>query len=309
MDTPGRWTRLTNRILVDRWWMTLREDRVRLPNGEVLDEYHVAEYPDWACVLALTVDGQVVLVEQYRYGIDRVTLELPAGAIDPGETPEAAARRELREETGYEADAWVRLGALAVEPGRHTNSGHLYVAHGCRVVGAPMLDATEDLQVRLVPVERLAKLVEDEQIVHGIHAAAIFWAQARGLLVEPGGPSRVEGVLSSSPIPPPMQKEQQTLLVSVNVEENDGVDAHMNQIGQKVGQGWTVIQAIPLSGEEAGPGGASEDFMRYQVTVEREIDSDNVVVDADRGGAADLKDVGQVSGAFDDGLPEADEEE
>ena len=58
-----------------------------------------------------------MLVEQYRYGIDRVTLELPAGAIDPGEAPEAAARRELREETGYEADAWVRLGALAVEPG------------------------------------------------------------------------------------------------------------------------------------------------------------------------------------------------
>ena len=104
-----------------------------------------------------------------------------------------------------------------------------------------------------------------------------------------------------------MQKEQQTLLVSVNVEETDGVDAHLNQIGQKVGQGWTVIQAIPLSGEEAGPGGASEDFMRYQVTVEREIDSDNVVVGADRGGAADLKDVGQVSGAFDEGIPDGED--
>ena len=96
-----------------------------------------------------------------------------------------------------------------------------------------------------------------------------------------------------------MQKEQKTLLVSVNVEEHDGEDAHYNEIGRKVGQGWTVIQAIPLSGDEAGPGGASEDFMRYQVTVEREIDADNVVVDADRGGAADLKDVGQVSAAFD----------
>ena len=105
-----------------------------------------------------------------------------------------------------------------------------------------------------------------------------------------------------------MQKELKTLLVSVNVEESDGVDAHLNQIGQKVGQGWTVIQAIPLSGEEAGPGGQSEDFMRYQVTVEREIDSDNVVVDADRGGAADLKDVGQVSAAFDGPINEDDGE-
>ena len=100
-----------------------------------------------------------------------------------------------------------------------------------------------------------------------------------------------------------MQKEQKTLLVSVNVEEHDGEEARMNEIGAKVGQGWKVVQAIPLSGEEAGPGGLSEDFMRYQVTVEREIDADDVIVDADRGGAADLKDSGQVSGAFDGPLP------
>ena len=104
-----------------------------------------------------------------------------------------------------------------------------------------------------------------------------------------------------------MQKEQKTLLVSVNVEDHDGQDQHMTEIGKQIGQGWKVIQAIPLSGEEAGPGGLSEDFMRYQVTVEREVDSDNVVVDADRGGAADLRDVGQVSAAF--GGPIVDDEE
>ena len=106
-----------------------------------------------------------------------------------------------------------------------------------------------------------------------------------------------------------MQKEQQTILVSVNTEEHDGVDAHMTEIGRKIGQGWTVIQAIPLSGDEAGPGGASEDFMRYQVTAEREIDADNVIVGADRGGAADLKDAGQVSAAFDGPLPSDDDED
>lgn len=100
-----------------------------------------------------------------------------------------------------------------------------------------------------------------------------------------------------------MQKETKTLLVSVNIEEHDGEDARLTEIGRQIDQGWKVIQAIPLSGGDAGPGGASEDFMRYQVTVEREIDDENVIVDADRGGAADLKDVGQVSGAFDEGLP------
>ena len=106
-----------------------------------------------------------------------------------------------------------------------------------------------------------------------------------------------------------MQKETSTILVSVNVEEHDGQEALFNQIGQKVGEGWKVIQAIPVSGEEASPGGLAEDFMRYQVTVEREIDSDNVVVGADNSGAADLKDVGQVSAAFDGPINETYDEE
>jgi len=182
MDTPKPWTQLATTTLVDRWWMTLRQDRVRLPDGHVLDEYHVAEYPDWACTLALTDDGQAVLVEQYRYGIDRVLLELPAGAVDPGEDPAEAARRELVEETGYAADAWTRLGKLAVEPGRHTNYGHVFVATGCRAIAAPAHEAAEDLRVRLMPAASLPALVEEGRIGHGVHAAAVFWALARGLL-------------------------------------------------------------------------------------------------------------------------------
>ena len=162
--------------------MRLRVDRVRLPSGLELDEYHVAEYPDWACVLPLTDDGRAVLVEQYRYGIDRVILELPAGAVDPGEHAAEAAPRELREETGYEAARWDALGRLAVEPGRHTNYGHVFVARGCRRVGAPALDDAEDLRVRLVPAADLVGLVEAGRIAHGVHAAAVFWAHARGWL-------------------------------------------------------------------------------------------------------------------------------
>ena len=105
-----------------------------------------------------------------------------------------------------------------------------------------------------------------------------------------------------------MQQEQKTLLVSVNVEEHDGEDQHMSEIGRQIGQGWKVIQAIPVSGGEAGPGGASEDYMRYQVTVEREIDSDNVVQGVDATKASRLKDAGQASGAFDEGIPEGEEE-
>ena len=191
MDSPRPWTTLASDVVVDRWWMTLRVDRVQVPGGPVLDEYHVAEYPDWACVLALTDDGHAVLVEQYRYGIDRVLLELPAGALDAGEAPEVAARRELLEETGYQAREWRRLGRLAVEPGRHTNYGHLFVALGCRRVADPDLDPAEDLRQRLVPVTQLAARVEAGEIAHGIHAAAVFWAESKGWLDEPGAPRRV----------------------------------------------------------------------------------------------------------------------
>ncbi len=177
-----RWTTLASETVVDRWWLTLRADHVRLPTGAEIEEFHVAEVPDWSLIVALTDDGQAVLVEQYRYPIDRTALEFAAGIIGEHETPLEGARRELLEETGYVADTWTALGPCAVEPARHTNYGHLFVAQGARRVEAPALDETEDLQVRLVDAADLVGLVERGEIVHGMHVAAIFWALHRGLL-------------------------------------------------------------------------------------------------------------------------------
>lgn len=162
--------------------MTLRQDRVRLPNGTVLDEYHVLHYPDWALALPITDDGQVVMVEQYRYGVERLSLEFPAGAVDPDEDVETAARRELLEETGYTASGWTYLGKGAVEPGRHTNYGHVFVAAGAHRIAEPHLDAAEDLAVRLVAADELPARVADGSITHSTHIAAVFWAIHAGLL-------------------------------------------------------------------------------------------------------------------------------
>jgi 8-oxo-dGTP pyrophosphatase MutT (NUDIX family) len=177
-----RWTTLSSRTLLERWWLRLRVDHVRLPTGAEMEEFHVMEYPDWALALALTDDGHAVMVQQYRYAIDRTTLEFAAGALNGGEDPLAAARRELLEETGYEAQTWERLGRLAVEPSRHTNHAHLFVARGASRVAEPVPDGTEDLRVHLVPAARLASLVEGGEIVHGIHAATVMWAASRGLV-------------------------------------------------------------------------------------------------------------------------------
>ncbi len=162
--------------------MNLRVDRVRLPSGVVLEEFHVIEYPDWAAVLCLTEEQQIVMVEQYRYGIDRVTLELPAGAVDAGETPEEAARRELLEETGYVASTWTYLGKCAPEPSKHTNYAHLFVAQGGKKQCEARPDHSEDITVCLLQPEEVLQAAREGRVVHGIHLAAIFWSMCEGFL-------------------------------------------------------------------------------------------------------------------------------
>ncbi len=177
-----RWQVLEQAYLLRRWWMNLRVDRVRLPSGEEIEEFHVIEYPDWVCVLCLTEDEQLVMVEQYRHGLGVISLELPAGGVEPDEEPLEAARRELLEETGYVADRWEPLGRCAPDPSKHTNLAHIFVARNARRVAPPRLDPGEDMEVRLVAPAEALRLADEGQVVHGIHAAALFWAHFRGIL-------------------------------------------------------------------------------------------------------------------------------
>jgi len=177
-----RWEKIKSEYLIRRWWMNLRKDHVRLPNGEELEEYHVLEYPDWVCIVCVTDDQELVLVEQYRYGIDRMTMELPGGAIDPAEDPAEEARRELLEETGYAADKWTLVGKTAPDPSRHTNWAWMYFAAEAKRVGAPELDPAEQMTIRLMPVSDALSAADRGEIVHGIHLTALFWANRKGLI-------------------------------------------------------------------------------------------------------------------------------
>lgn len=175
------WTIIDSEYLLRRPWLNLRVDQVRQPDGSIIDEFHVVEYPDWTCVVCFTEDERVVLVEQYRHGLGRTTFEFPAGIIEPGEPPLMAARRELVEETGFVADAWTSLGHCSPNPSKQTNYAHLFLATGARQVHEQLLDTSESIAVHLAEAGDVLRLADTEGFQHGIHLAALFRAQQRGL--------------------------------------------------------------------------------------------------------------------------------
>jgi 8-oxo-dGTP pyrophosphatase MutT (NUDIX family) len=138
-------------------WLALRSDSVRLPNGSTLSPYHVIELADWVNVVAISASGHVLLVEQYRHAVARSLLEIPAGHADPQEDPEAAARRELLEETGYGGGTWHALGALHPAASRFTNQVHAYLALGVTRLTLPVEEESENLRLHEIPWAEFAE--------------------------------------------------------------------------------------------------------------------------------------------------------
>ncbi len=176
------WQVLDSEYLLQKRWLNVRRDRVKTGGDVTIDEFYVLEVPSWSCVVCVSAKGELILTRQYRHGAGRVTLELPAGVIEPDETPQAAARRELFEETGYTSDNWVELATLTPEPARHTHLAHCFVALGAEPTHEQSLDDGEDVVVEVVPRARARELVETGEIVHAVHVAAVLLALQRGLL-------------------------------------------------------------------------------------------------------------------------------
>jgi ADP-ribose pyrophosphatase len=175
------WQVLSDTSLISQRWLEVREQRVRLANGHEIDRFHLIRGPHWAAVLCLTRDREVVL-RQYRHGFGGPSLELPAGVLEPGEAPLEGARRELREESGFDAESFEPLISVAPEPARNSTRAHFFFARAATRVAELALDLSEELEVLLVPVEELLDLIDSGQIVHAAHIGAILLAWRRGLL-------------------------------------------------------------------------------------------------------------------------------
>ena len=158
------WQILSSKVLVDRRpWLRLIEQDVRLANGHVIEGYLLAETREYAEAFALTDDGRVPLVRQYKHGVGKLSYDVPAGYLDAGEEPLACAKRELLEETGYAAGEWQHLSSVVLDTNRGRARAHLFLARGAHRVAAPHLDDTEDLAMQLhTPAELLAMVRSGE---------------------------------------------------------------------------------------------------------------------------------------------------
>ncbi|HEY8616161.1 NUDIX hydrolase [Phenylobacterium sp.] len=169
------WRVTSSTVLREDAWIRLREETCVTPAGAVVSPFYVLDYPDFVHIVPFAADHRVLLVEQYRHGLGVVTLEIPAGRFDPGESdPLVVAARELKEETGCEAAELRLLQVTSPNPSSHSNRIHTVLATGVRQVGAPHPEASEDIRSRWTPPESAFRAVLEGEIVTSMQAASLL---------------------------------------------------------------------------------------------------------------------------------------
>ena len=162
------WRRVESKRVADCRVFTVREDRCERVSDNLKSTFFVVENPDWVNVIALTEKQEVILIEQFRHGAETVALEIPGGMVDEGEAPEAAARRELAEETGYSSENFIYLGKSHPNPALQNNAIFHFLATDCRLTAATDFDEHESIAVRLASLPEIDRLIRDEIITHSL---------------------------------------------------------------------------------------------------------------------------------------------
>lgn len=170
----GKWKSLCSEYIIKRPWLTARRDKIELPDGRIIPEFYVLEYPEWVNVIAITTDGKFVMERQYRYAADSTNYEIPCGVMEQGETPLEAAMRELKEETGYGGGQWRELMCISANPTSMTNMTHCFVATGVEKISDQHLDATEELEVHLLSRDEVLTLLQNNEMIQSLMIAPLL---------------------------------------------------------------------------------------------------------------------------------------
>jgi len=179
--SPRPWTRLRQGEPWDLKILKVREDAVADPRDGREHPRVILESPDWVNIIPVTRSGELVLIRQFRFGVWSPSLEIPGGMVDPGEEPEAAAIRELDEETGYHPDQVVPLGWVHPNPALQANRCHSFLALGCERIHEGRQEAGEDIVVELRRREEIPGLILNGEISHSLVVAAFFLEEHRRL--------------------------------------------------------------------------------------------------------------------------------
>lgn len=170
------WKLLNSKYVHKGPWATLRTDKCEMPDGRIVEEYFVLEYPNWVNAVALTRQGKILMVTQYRHAANIVSLEIPGGVIDGDEKPEEAMRRELLEETGYQFDNMEPLCTIYANPSTANNKTFCYLATGGIKVQEQALDEHEELVIEEYTIDEVKQLLADNKIAQALHCTALFYA-------------------------------------------------------------------------------------------------------------------------------------
>jgi 8-oxo-dGTP pyrophosphatase MutT (NUDIX family) len=169
------WAKISSKPLGNFRVFSVRSVCKRSPRTGLDHEFYIIDSVNWVNVIALTPDHKMVMVEQYRHGSDTVELEIPGGMIDAADIgPEAAGVRELREETGCEGEGPRIIGQVFPNPAIMSNTCFTVLVENCRITGGTRFDETEDLAMKLVPIDEVPGLVASGKIRHCLVVAALF---------------------------------------------------------------------------------------------------------------------------------------
>jgi ADP-ribose pyrophosphatase len=171
-----QWKTISSRVVFEaKHWFKIIQDTVKLPNDRIVDDYYRIETLDFVLIYARSNDNKVLVERQYKHGLGKITTTFPAGYIDKGEQPLTAAKRELLEETGFNAKIWKHMGTFVFDGTRNYGKAHYFMAEDLEYIAEPMKNDMEEFEISFLSINELLLQIEQGELslLPGISIMAI----------------------------------------------------------------------------------------------------------------------------------------